>query len=69
MQAPVCGDINNNINETRYDFELQDTLSLNDDLRLLSGPSYRKDSSNSQSYFQGSLDNEIWRLFGHLEWH
>lgn len=69
LQAPVCGDINNNINETRYDFELQDTLSLNDDLRLLSGLSYRKDSSNSQSYFQGSLDNEIWRLFGHLEWH
>lgn len=69
FKAPVCGDINNNINETRYDFELQDTLSLNDDVRLLSGLSYRKDSSNSQSYFQGSLDNEIWRLFGHLEWH
>ncbi|WP_339906079.1 TonB-dependent receptor [Pseudomonas guineae] len=69
LQAPVCGDINNNINETRYDFELQDTLSLSDDLRLLSGLSYRKDSSDSQSYFQGSLNNEIWRLFGHLEWH
>lgn len=69
MKAPVCGDINNNINETRYDIELQDTLSLSDDLRLLSGVSYRKDSADSQSYFQGSLNNEIWRLFGHLEWH
>ncbi|WP_298188480.1 TonB-dependent receptor [uncultured Pseudomonas sp.] len=69
LQAPVCGDINNNINESRYDFELQDTLSLSDDLRLLSGMNYRKDSSDSQSYFQGSLSNEIWRLFGHLEWH
>lgn len=69
LQAPVCGNINANINETRYDIELQDTLSLSDDLRLLSGASYRKDSADSQSYFQGSLSNEIWRLFGHLEWH
>jgi iron complex outermembrane receptor protein len=69
LQAAVCGDINKNINETRYDLELQDTLSLNDDLRLLSGLSYRKDSSESQSYFQGSLHNDIWRLFSHLEWH
>lgn len=69
FKAPVCGDINNNINETRYDIELQDTLSLSDDLRLLSGVSYRKDSADSQSYFQGSLNNEVWRLFGHLEWH
>ena len=69
LQAPICGDINNNINETRYDLELQDTLSLSDDLRLLSGLSYRKDRSESQSYFQGNLENEIWRLFNHLEWH
>ena len=69
FKAPVCGNINNNINETRYDIELQDTLSLSDDLRLLSGASYRKDSADSQSYFQGKLTNDIWRLFGHLEWH
>lgn len=69
FKAPVCGKINNNINETRYDIELQDTLSLSDDLRLLSGVSYRQDTADSQTYFQGSLKNEVWRLFGHLEWH
>ncbi|WP_339082855.1 TonB-dependent receptor [Pseudomonas sp. TMP9] len=69
LQAAVCGDINNNINETRYDLELQDTLSLSDDLRLLSGMSYRKDTADSQTYFQGGLQNEVWRVFGHLEWH
>src|SRR5690606_10685391 len=37
-------------------------------LRLLSGLSYRNDRSDSQTYFQGREDNDIWRLFGHLEW-
>ncbi|WP_341305192.1 TonB-dependent receptor [Pseudomonas sp. TMP25] len=69
FKAPVCGKINNNINENRYDIELQDTLSLSDELRLLSGVSYRKDTADSQTYFQGGLQNEVWRLFGHLEWH
>jgi iron complex outermembrane receptor protein len=64
----VCGDVNQDIDETRIDLELQDTLSLTDNLRLLSGLSYRKDRSNSMTYFQGSQDNDIWRLFGHLEW-
>lgn len=66
---PICGDLNNDIEETRFDLELQDTLSLGDNLRLLTGASYRKDRSNSQTYFGGSLENDVWRLFGHLEWY
>ncbi|MDA7085681.1 TonB-dependent receptor [Pseudomonas sp. SA3-5] len=65
---PVCGDVSQSIRETRYDFELQDTLSLSDDLRLLSGLSYRYDQADSETYFNGALSNHIWRLFGHLEW-
>lgn len=68
-RAPVCGAFNSNIDETRFDLELQNTLSLTDNLRLLSGASYRKDRSSSETYFGGSLENEIWRLFGHLEWY
>lgn len=64
----VCGDINQNTRETRYDLELQDTLSLSDNLRLLSGLSYRYDRAQSETFFDGALSNNIWRLFGHMEW-
>lgn len=66
--GPVCGDVNQSMRETRYDFELQDTLSLSDNLRLLSGLGYRYDHADSETYFNGALSNHIWRLFGHLEW-
>lgn len=65
----VCGDLNRNIDETRFDLEIQDTLSLSDNLRVLSGLSYRHDRSNSETFFGGALSNDIWRLFGHLEWY
>ncbi|MCW2292930.1 iron complex outermembrane receptor protein [Pseudomonas sp. BIGb0408] len=64
----VCGTANQNIRETRYDLELQDTLSLADNLRLLSGLGYRYDQADSETFFSGRLSNQIWRLFGHLEW-
>ncbi len=64
----VCGDIDQSTRETRYDLELQDTLSLSDNLRLVSGANYRYDRADSQTFFNGSLDDSTWRLFGHLEW-
>ena len=66
--SPVCGDINQNTRETRYDLELQDTLSLSDNLRLLSGLNYRYDRAESETFFNGTLSNHIGRLFAHLEW-
>ena len=66
---PVCGDLNNNIDETRFDLEIQDTLSFSDNLRLLSGASYRRDRTVSETYFGGALENDVWRIFGHLEWY
>ncbi|HEN8799491.1 TPA: TonB-dependent receptor [Pseudomonas putida] len=65
---PVCGDVDQSTRETRYDLEIQDTLSLTDSLRLLSGMNYRYDRADSQTYFNGSLDDQTWRLFGQLEW-
>jgi iron complex outermembrane receptor protein len=67
-QSVVCGDVNQNIRETRYDFELQDTYSLTDSLRLLSGLGYRREEVESDTYFGGELNNDILRTFGHLEW-
>ncbi|MHC6226480.1 TonB-dependent receptor plug domain-containing protein [Pseudomonas sp. X10] len=64
----VCGDVDQSTRETRYDLEVQDTLSLTDNLRLLSGFNYRYDRADSQTYFNGSLDDQTWRLFGQLEW-
>ncbi|PSS52776.1 TonB-dependent siderophore receptor [Pseudomonas sp. BBP2017] len=66
--SQVCGDIDQSTRETRYDLELQDTLSLADNLRLVSGANYRYDRADSQTFFNGSLDDSTWRLFGHLEW-
>lgn len=67
-QQPVCGYIDQNTRETRYDLELQDTLSLSDRLRLVSGVNYRYDRAVSETYLGGRINNEVWRLFGHLEW-
>ncbi len=64
----VCGSVNQDLRESRYELELQDTLSLGDGLRLLSGASYRHDIAESETFFSGQLRNDTWRLFGHLEW-
>ncbi|WP_448652225.1 TonB-dependent receptor plug domain-containing protein [Pseudomonas fluorescens] len=64
----VCGDIDQSTRESRYDIEIQDTLSLSDSLRLVSGMNYRYDRADSDTYFNGTLDDTTWRLFGHLEW-
>ncbi|QXH49858.1 TonB-dependent receptor [Pseudomonas fakonensis] len=64
----VCGNVDQSTRETRYDLEVQDTLSLTDSLRLVSGMNYRYDKADSQTYFNGTLDDQTWRLFGQLEW-
>lgn len=65
---PVCGNINENLRETRYHTELQSTLRLTPELRLLSGASYRYDRVSSDTYFGGTLDNQTSQLFGTLEY-
>ena len=67
--AYTCGLINQNSRETRYDLEIQDTLSLSDTLRVVSGASYRHDAVTSETFFNGSRSKDIVRLFGHVEWY
>jgi iron complex outermembrane receptor protein len=64
----LCGAIDQSARESRYDLELQDTLSLSDSLRLVSGMNYRYDRADSETYFNGTLDDTTWRAFGQLEW-
>ncbi|WP_347904856.1 TonB-dependent receptor [Pseudomonas purpurea] len=64
----ICGDIDQSARESRYDLEVQDTLSLSDSLRLVSGVNYRYDRADSETYFNGTLDDTTWRAFGQLEW-
>jgi iron complex outermembrane receptor protein len=64
----LCGDIDQSARESRYDLEVQDTLSLSDSLRLVSGMNYRYDRADSETYFNGTLDDTTWRTFGQLEW-
>lgn len=66
---PVCGRVDRNIRESRYDLEMQDTLSLGDNLRLLNGLSYRYDQASSETFYGGRVSSQIWRLFSQLEWH
>lgn len=64
----VCGDIDQSTRESRYDLEVQDTLSLSDSLRLVSGLNYRYDRAESETYFNGTLDDTTWRAFSQFEW-
>ncbi|SFQ80564.1 iron complex outermembrane recepter protein [Halopseudomonas formosensis] len=65
---PVCGRINENIRETRTHVEIQDVLRLTPELRLLSGASYRHDRASSETFFNGTVDNQVTQLFGNLEY-
>lgn len=67
--AHTCGGLNENSRETRFDLELQDTLSLTDDLRVVSVISYRHDRADAESYFSGSRNKDIGRLYSQAEWY
>jgi len=64
-----CGLINEDVRESRFDLEIQDTLSLSDNLRLVSGLSYRHDRADSDTYLNGRRSRDTWSLFSQFEWH
>ncbi len=65
---PTTGLANQNLIESRFDIELQDTWIVNENLRLVSGLSYRFDQVESQTYFNGTENKNIGRLFSNVEW-
>ena len=64
----VCGTANQDLRETRADFEWQDTLTLSDALRVVAGFSARTDRVKSETFFGGERSSDLWRLFGNAEW-
>lgn len=67
-RAPTCVDVNQDFDETRYDAELQDTLVLSPALRLVGGIGVRSDKADSDTFFQGKVTNDSWRVFANAEY-
>ena len=63
-----CGQTNTSLNQQRVDIEWQDTWRWNDQLRTVMGISYRQDAAHSETYFDGRVQNDTWRLFSNVEY-
>lgn len=61
-------DLNQDFNQQRLEFELQDTWEVNPDVRLVSGLGYRKDGYESETFFGGDGNIYQSRLFANLEY-
>lgn len=65
---PACWDLNENLRETRYEVEVQNTVQLADSLRTVFGGSLRHDEARSDTFFDGRVDNQIGQLFANVEY-
>ena len=66
--APVNGTINADMDEYRFDIEVQDTFIYSPELTLVSGASFRRDVVKSETYFSGEASNNTSRFFGSATW-
>ena len=66
--APTCGNANQNYRERRADVEVQDTYVFSDSLRVVGGIGLRRDEAESETYLNGTTDNNAWRLFTNIEY-
>lgn len=64
----VCGVSNENGSETKWDVEVEDTISLNESVRLVFGMGYQSQSMTSESMLNGTVSTESYRVFGNSEW-
>ncbi|HLV77031.1 MAG TPA: TonB-dependent receptor [Marinobacter sp.] len=65
---PGLASVNSNSEDTRMELELQDTLLFSDNLKLVSGAGFRKDTYRSETYFNGRGSSYHTRYFGNLEY-
>lgn len=66
--APLCATTDQDIQESRLEFEIQDTLRLSPELRLVSGVGYRKDAISSDTYFNGDEGSYQSRVYTNIEY-
>lgn len=67
-ETPIYASANQDQKDSRLDLELQDTLILNPDLKLVGGFGHRKDSYESETFFNGSGHVYQSRVFGNAEY-
>jgi iron complex outermembrane receptor protein len=68
LKQTACGDTRREMREERYDIEWQDTVQWSDTFRTVSGASFRRDQVDSETYFNGKVHNDTYRLFANAEW-
>lgn len=66
--TPLIADVNADSEDSRLELELQDTLLFSEDLKLVTGMGYRKDTYHSETFFNGRGTNHQARVFGNLEY-
>lgn len=64
---PLCAAVGFDIEETRYDLEVENTLLMGDRARLVAGVNLRHDRAVSKAWLNGTAENVSRRLFGNLE--
>ncbi len=62
------GTIENTSRDERFDIEIQDTRRWTESLRTVMGLNLRRDQVYSRTYFDGTVKNDTYRLFGNLEY-
>ncbi|RZL02899.1 MAG: TonB-dependent receptor [Rubrivivax sp.] len=64
----TCGQGNQDGSESRSQVEVQDTFVVSDQLRFVAGLGLRHQRASSETYFGGSVSNNVQWLFGHAEY-
>jgi len=57
-----------NKKESRLEAEVQDTWTMNANLRIVYGAGIQDSRADSLHYFNGEVENTVWRIFAHGEW-
>ncbi|MGI3130874.1 TonB-dependent receptor plug domain-containing protein [Halopseudomonas pachastrellae] len=65
---PTCFTLNENLRETRYEAEVQNTVQITEALRTVFGVNLRYDQAKSETFFDGKVENTVGQLFGNLEY-
>ncbi len=64
----ACGQANQNFDETKWGFEIEDRIEFNEDFRMIAGIGLRNDKIRGDSLFDGEPRNSTWYLFSNFEW-
>ena len=64
----VCGDITDDSENSRIDFDLQDTWLGGKNWKLVAGTHLQQKNVDSKTFYNGSIDRSSYQLFGNFEY-